>query len=199
LIKNSQRNIVKIPHLDDILHLNDIEILSKDYAGNFNLFKAGDIMISLYYQNTVLVIDGETERIKWTMTGPFIGQHDPDFTKDGFITLFDNYDDKLGGSRILRIEPLTREITMLYGHRQNQYFYTQFCGKHQTLPNGNIIITESYAGRVFEITADGEVVWDWITQRWDENNISEVLEGTRYSAEFAVFSDMLRKDDENER
>ncbi len=179
----------------DILHLNDVEVLSERKAHAFDLFQAGDIMVSVKMINTIFVIDGRTEQIKWSLTHPFIDQHDPDFTEDGHITVFDNNLDILGGSRILRIEPSTREVVVLYGHKKKQYFFTNWCGKHQHLPNGNILVLESDAGRVFEITADGKVVWSWITPRWDENNVAEILEGTRYSVEFASFTSRLRKDE----
>jgi hypothetical protein len=42
----------------DILHLNDIEVLSEENANEFDLFQAGDIMVSLRDINAVLVIDG---------------------------------------------------------------------------------------------------------------------------------------------
>jgi hypothetical protein len=185
----------------DVLHFNDVEVLSERKADAFDLFQAGDIMVSMRHINTVFVIDGKTERIKWSLTYPFIAQHDPDFTEDGYITVFDNHIDKptplseYGGSRILRIEPSTKEVTVLYGCKKNQYFFSFRCGKHQHLPNGNMLITEPQAGRVFEITADGKIVWDWLASRWNENNILEILEGTRYNVNYAGFTNNLRKDE----
>ena len=187
----------------DVLHLNDIEVLSKDKADAFDLFHAGDIMVSMRHLNTVSVIDGETERIKWSLTYPFFTQHDPDFTEDGYITVFDNHCDWLGhqyasqeqGSRIVRIEPSTKSVTTLYGWDKNQYFYTIHGGKAQHLPNGNMLITESGPGRVFEINTDGEIVWDWIVERWDEDSVAEIMQGTRYGVEYADFMSGLRKEE----
>lgn len=185
----------------DVLHLNDIEVLSEDKADAFDLFQSGDIMVSMRHLNSVFVIDGTTERIKWSLTYPFIAQHDPDFTADGYITVFDNHINgpiplsKHGGSRILRIEPSTKEVEVLYGQKESQYFFTFSCGKHQHLPNGNMLITEAQAGRVFEITPEGKVVWDWIAPRWDKNNVAEILEGTRYGEEYASFINGLRNDE----
>ncbi len=172
--------------VDDVVHMNDVDVLSSDRAKQFPMFNAGDIMVSLRYINTVLVIDAVTEKVKWSLTHPFMGQHDPDFTADGFITVFDNHLDKddrpsdIGGSRILKVDPRTKEVTVLYGEKEDQYFFTEGGGKHQHLPNGNILITGARSGRVFEITKDGDVVWDWVTSRWDENSVSEILEGSRY-------------------
>ena len=179
----------------DVLHLNDVEVLSERKADAFGIFQAGDIMVSMRHINAVFVIDGETERIKWSMTYPFIDQHDPDFTEDGHITVFDNHLEVFGGSRILRIDPSTREVEVLYGHRSNQYFFTFRCGKHQHLPNGNMLITEAQAGRLFEINANGEIVWSWIAPRWKKSKVAEILDGNRYSVEFASFTSRLKKDE----
>ena len=35
-------------------------------------------------------------------------------------------------------------------------------GKHQWLPNGNLLVTESAAGRAFELNSDKQIVWEFI-------------------------------------
>ena len=40
-----------------------------------------------------------------------------------------------------------------------------------------------------------KVVWSWIVPRWDENNIPEILEGTRYTAEYADFVRRFKRDE----
>jgi hypothetical protein len=186
---------------NDILHLNDVEVLSEQLEGVFDLFQAGDIMVSMRHINTVMVIDGKTEKIKWSLTHPFLSQHDPDFTEDGYITAFDNHSDYRGhefrkqGSRIVRIEPSTKKVTTLYGWKEDQHFFTEIGGIHQNLPNGNILITESTAARVFEVTADGQVVWSWIAPRWKKNKVPETYDGLRYGVEYARFLSGLRRDE----
>ena len=177
----------------DVTHLNNVEVLSTEMAENFKSFNAGDILVSMRYINTVMVIDGITEKVKWAMTHPFVAQHDPDFYPDGTITVFNNglsklnADSVLGGSEILKIDPVTNSITPIYGHKEDQYFYTNRGGKHQHLPNGNMIITECMAGRVFEVTSSGELVWDWHTSKWDKINVSEVMQGTRLPEGYLTF------------
>ena len=41
-------------------------------------------------------------------------------------------------------------------------FYSAYQGAAQRLSNGNTHITESVAGRLFEVTSSGEVVWEYI-------------------------------------
>jgi Arylsulfotransferase (ASST) len=61
-------------------------------------------------------------------------------------------------------------------------------GKQQYLPNGNLLITESQAGRAFEMTAGGDIVWTYIN-RWDEDEVAWISEATRYPPEYAAFAE----------
>lgn len=177
----------------DILHLNDIEVLGSDKAGNFPMFESGDILVSLRNINSILVIDGKSEKVKWSMTYPFVYQHDPDFTKDGNIIVFDNHskpvdpEAAIKGSRILLIDPNTNTVKTMYGHEDDEYFYSSYAGKVQQLANGNLLITEARAGRVMETSPEGSLVWTWTAPKWDENSISEIMEGSRYEDGYLKF------------
>lgn len=177
----------------DITHMNDIDILEESISDQFPLFEAGDIMVSLRHLNLIVIIDSTMETIKWSMTGPYIRQHDPDFLENGHISVFDNRNDDtnsgevLGGSRILSIDPVTRKITITYKGDDQNSFYTAIMGKHQYLPNGNILITESLAGRAFETAPTGQVVWAYIN-RLNDDEVYLVEEATRYPKEYAEFA-----------
>ena len=178
----------------DITHLNDVELLSGSMAESFPDFSAGDILVSLRNLSTVLVIDGQTEQIKWSLRHPLVRQHDPDFEADGHIVIFDNRDDmtqegmQLGSTRLLRVNPTDNSLSTLYPLNEDQAFYTQTGGKHQLLDNGNRLITEAHGGRIFEVDPSGEVVWNWIIETKGDGLVPEVLEGTRYPAESASFA-----------
>jgi Arylsulfotransferase (ASST) len=176
----------------DITHLNDIEVLSPEMAANFPLFEPGDIMISLRNLNLVAVIDRQTAKIKWSMTGPFLRQHDPDFLADGRIAVFDNRRDEsegrvFGGSRILDIDPLSGQVGVYYASAPGGEFFANIMGEHQRLANGNGLVVESERGRVFEVTPDGEVVWTYIN-RWNEEEVATIYHATRYPANYADFA-----------
>ncbi len=182
--------LARLQNTGDVLHLNDVEILAPDKAAAFERFQSGDILISLKHIHTVMVLDGRTDRVKWSLTHPFFGQHDPDFTADGHILVFNNDYDHCDdestedGSQILRVDPESRSVSVVYGDRSEELFFTKLGGKHQILANGNILITEAGTGRVFEISRDREIVWEWVVPRWDESGVAEVLEGTRYPSNY---------------
>lgn len=174
----------------DLLHLNDVEVLTPKLAAAFApMFAAGDIMISLRNVNAILVLDGETAAVKWSMSGPFLAQHDPDFLPDGRIGVFDNrrFDGNWAGlephSRILLIDPVSQAVEIAYGRDAGEAFYTARLGKQQFLANGNILISESQPGRVLEVTPDGAVVWAFVN-RWDAAHTAWLVEGQRLPADF---------------
>ncbi len=65
-------------------------------------------------------------------------------------------------SRILEINPVTLQVVWQYTERPASEFFSPFCSGMQRLPNGNTLITESRTGRVFEVTAEKEIVWEYI-------------------------------------
>ncbi|MEZ5823254.1 MAG: arylsulfotransferase family protein [Geminicoccaceae bacterium] len=169
----------------DILHLNDVEPLGAVKAAAFPLFDAGDIMVSLRNINTVLVLDGETGEVAWAGVGPYLAQHDPDFLEDGTISVFDNrrFDANMAGrerqSRIVTVDPATSEVSVAYGRGPSEPFYTGKMGKHERLANGNMLIAETEAGRAFEVTPDGRVVWEYINRR-NEDEAAWIMGAHRY-------------------
>jgi hypothetical protein len=152
---------------EDPTHLNDAEVLREAMAPAFPMFRAGDVLLSLRNLDTLVVADGRTWRIKWAMTGPFLGQHDPDFLPDGHLLVFDNRGTgdrpAFGGSRVLEIDPATREVVWSYDGG-GEPFYTKERGSQQALPNGDVLVTAALEGRVFEVTREnpGRVVWEYV-------------------------------------
>jgi hypothetical protein len=176
----------------DLLHLNDVEPLPAAIAPQYPGFAAGDLLVSLRDLGLVLVFDPATLQIRWSATGPFLAQHDPDFVGDGWISVFDNRTDWsldghfLGGSRLIALHVTSGEQKQLYPHASapppgERRFYTGMCGMAQALPEGRWLLTEAQAGRVFEVDRHGRTVWEWGHQRRaDGITVSEVQEGSRW-------------------
>ena len=182
----------------DVMHLNDVEVLSAEMADAFPDFEAGDMMLSSRHFNQIWILDGKTDALKWWIIGPTVGQHDPDFQPDGTITVFDNrvvglarpennYLGAAGGSRIIKIDPQTKNYDVIYASSEKNNFYTAYRGKHQMLDNGNILIAETDAGRAFEATPDGDVVWEFING-WDEDEVGWIMSATRHPQSFGDFA-----------
>ena len=62
-------------------------------------------------------------------------------------------------SRIVEIDPVTLEL--VWSYNGPNFFATNISGA-QRLPNGNTLITEGPSGRIFEVTTDGDIVWEYV-------------------------------------
>ena len=51
---------------------------------------------------------------------------------------------------------------MIWRYADPPVFYSDFISGAQRLPNGNTLIDEGMTGRIFEITPDGEIVWQYV-------------------------------------
>lgn len=144
---------------NDIFHANDVEPLSVAMADAFPQFEAGDLLISLRNLNYVGVLDPDTLELKWGQHGPWIRQHDPDFTADGRIEVYNNNTGR-GRSSIISMDPQTGQTEALFAEGMHAY-YSGPQGKQQKLPNGNYLIVVPDEGRVLELSADGELVFEY--------------------------------------
>lgn len=177
----------------DVVHLNDVEELSTSMAAAFPQFRAGSLVLSMRDYNLVMVADPRTLVAEWYRVGPWIGQHDPDFLESGRISVFDNRNDGTetgsiaGGSRIIEVDPSTGKTAVRYGGLPQQRLYTDVMGEHQRL-GANVLIAETRAGRVLEVTEGGEVVWEFIN-RLDAETVNAVTGAVRYSNEYFDVND----------
>lgn len=139
----------------DPFHINDVEPLPATLAPRFPMFRTGDLLLSFRSINMVAVMDPATLRIKWATNSISFRQHDPDWEANGEISLLDNEMGR-GFSRILAIDPATnRHRIVLAGEALN--FTTRIRGKHQSLANGNLLVTSAGQGRIFELGRDGRI------------------------------------------
>jgi len=153
----------------DIFHPNDIDVLHYKIINKFPNFDTGDLLLSFRNIHLVAVYDPNKMKLKWWSNGPWRFQHDPDFTEDGKISVYDNNSD-LGRSEIIKMDPETREVTNDLYVLNDLSFYSETMGKHQYLPNGNILIIIPDEGRIVEVTKNGEKVFEF-------NNIISGIEG----------------------
>ena len=138
------------------MHLNDVETFPSDKPEG--VFEAGDIMVSLRNIHTILVFRREDLRVTQRLTGSFVRQHDPDFLDGNTISIYDNYnistDHYTGKSRILIHSFAKGKTQVFFEGSEEMPFYSCIMGKNQWLPNGNLLVTESFKGRALEIDSD---------------------------------------------
>jgi Arylsulfotransferase (ASST) len=175
---------------DDYTHLNKIDVLSRRLAPRFPMFSTGDVLISLRNLNLLVVFSPESLKVKWHRTGPWLRQHDAEFTADGLISVFDNRSDNadgrvLGGSRIVTVDPGTGVVATVYAGSSAEPFYSGIEGEHVYVENGNILISEAEAGRLFEVDRKGQIVWEFINRYDDRRVVAETHGYARISRQTA--------------
>lgn len=145
----------------DLFHANTIEVLDGRAAKRVAAFARGNILISALTPSVIAVIDPKQQKVVWATKGDFERQHDPKITQSGKLLLFDN----LGAgehSRVLEFDPARPDQwSWSYTGTAEAPFFTETCGTAERLANGNTLIVESDGGRVFEVTEEKEVVWEF--------------------------------------
>lgn len=178
---------------EELVHVNKIEELTSDIAKDFPQFAAGDLALSFRTLNLVMVIEPDSGTVKWWRIGPWIRQHDPAFRAGGTIVVFNNntyrtvFDAGLTdnetldarNSNIIEIDPATDEHEVVYGSAPDEQFRTVIRGKAKVTPRGGLLVTEFEAGRIFEVDAEGSLIWEYIN-RYDEQRVLEVTEARLY-------------------
>jgi hypothetical protein len=126
--------------------------------------------------------------------GQIIGQHHPHIIPKGLpgagnLMLFDNGGSAGYGapnplapdgvstltrftSRVIEFNPVTFEMMWEYAPpgRANYQFFSRNVSSAQRLPNGNTLITEGAEGRLFEVTAEKEIVWEYMMPYFEGNS-----------------------------
>jgi outer membrane protein assembly factor BamB len=159
-------------------HLNGIDVNAP-----------GDIVFSARNADRVAVISSKTGTIDWKFTETH-GQHNPTFTSDGNIQIFDNGH---AGSRVIEVDPATSEIVWHYRGQPLQQFYSGHISGASRLDSGNILVCEGTSGRLFEVNRSHQVVWEWINPFLNNNKRGEptvsIYRAHRYSPDHPALVD----------
>ncbi len=133
----------------------------------------GDVMVSFRGISTVARIDRATGDFVWRLGSPLLyQQHDPSMLPNGNVLIFNNGTHRrhpLVFSNVIEVEPQSgnvvwdyRDATSLGG------FYSSYISGAQRLPNGNTLICEGVPGRIFEVTPQAEIVWEYINPHFSD-------------------------------
>lgn len=136
------------------------------HGNSLRIMRDGSWLLSFRMTSTVAKIDRHSGALLWSW-GPGITshQHDARELDDGHVLLFDNGVHRLrapGFARVLEVDPTSGEIVWQYVDRTILAFQSFMAGGAQRLSNGNTFITEAATGRLFQVTRDGETVWEWV-------------------------------------
>ena len=148
----------------DPLHTNTVELVRWPMGTGDASFEEGQVILSMRSLNAIAALDLEKGVVTWAYRGPWVAQHDPDILDNGNILIFDNlgHIGEGGRSRLIEFDPFTLEVVWQYAGDRDNPFYSEVRSRQQKLPNGNVLITESEGGRLFEVTEDKTIVWEFL-------------------------------------
>jgi len=127
----------------------------------------GNLLVSFRNISAIIKIERRTGEIIWKLGAPPLSaQHAPTPLSNGNILIFDNGPHRLDQvftfSRVIEVNPATKEIVWKYQEPVPWNFYSPYISNAQRLPNGNTLINEGVFGRFFEVTSEGDVVWEYV-------------------------------------
>ncbi len=153
----------------DITHLNSVqEIPSNRWFDQGDArFRPGNLLVSSRNLDLVFVVDRETKDVVWTYRQELDRQHEalmiePGLPFAGNILLFNNHYGhryRYRQSQVIELDPSTAKILWIY---ETEGFYSPTGGIEQPLANGNILISSTRGGRLFEVDRRGRIVWQWV-------------------------------------
>jgi len=128
----------------------------------------GHIVVSFRNISTVVMIDRATGKIDWALGAPPLAQqHDPRPLPNGNLLIFDNgthrRDHPATFSRVIEVDPRTGGIVWEYRDQSLFEFFSPYISGAQRLANGNTLVCEGCHGRIFEVTSDREIVWEYVS------------------------------------
>jgi hypothetical protein len=167
------------------------------FAAGEQRFDPDNVLIDFRNANFTIIIDKKTGKVVWSLGPDYpahgkarqiprpvdqiSGQHDVHLIPEGLpgagnLLVFDNQGEGgyppvplsvTGGSRVLEIDPIKKEIVWEYdgesSGKPGWTFLSTFISSARRLPNGNTLIDEGYDGRFFQVTPKGEIVWEYVS------------------------------------
>jgi hypothetical protein len=138
------------------------------HANTISPMANGDYLVSYRVFDLIVIVDRQTGKLKWEYQNHALGgQHDCQELENGNILVFANgHNTSSPGpnySQVWEIERSTQEIVWRYFPKKNPLtFWSPHISGCQRLSSGNTLITEGGKGCIFEVTPEGEVVWEYI-------------------------------------
>ncbi|KAF2161534.1 hypothetical protein M409DRAFT_69651 [Zasmidium cellare ATCC 36951] len=132
-----------------------------------SFLRDGNVLASLRSVSAVIIISKATGKVLWHLDSTVLAQqHHATELDDGSILIFDNgvyrHHESMPYSRVIQVDRSTKQIVWQYKDPHPMTFFTPFMGAAQRLRNGNTLITEAGFGRIFEVTREGQMCWEYI-------------------------------------
>lgn len=120
--------------------------------GNFLIFNNGQYLFERTPQSYVFEINGFLDA-NGNNTGGYVNPPDA-----GYYTWESPNKDTHKQKK-----QMSNQIVWIYYSKSNQGFFSHIGSGAQRLPNGNTLICSDTEGHIFEVTSEGELVWEYVS------------------------------------
>lgn len=163
ILKSKSRDSIIQNHrvAHDFLHSNSVQIIEDAEASLIPGTRPGDVLVSMRNINTLGVFRPSTAELMWYFQDSFKMQHSARIcSRKKELMLFDNMGGKKHTSRIVRYNLPTLDFKgQIDSSHLRANFVSRSLGHVQALSNGNLLIADSEAGRVYEVSDTGKLLW----------------------------------------
>lgn len=157
-------------HLDpeiDIIGPGAMERSEWTHGNGIVELPSGDLLLSARQISTVLRVSRQTGEITRRYgRGSLAGQHSPWLTDAGTLLVFDNGFNRQDGmppySRLVEFDLGSGAEVWQYRDPVPWEMFSALQSSAQRLGNGNTLACEGLTGRVFEVTREGELAWEYV-------------------------------------
>lgn len=144
----------------DVTHVNSVRFIAKD-----PLHQKPALLLSVRNISRVLLVDYETKKVIWMSPENFFDfQHDARLLSNGDVLVFNNRRTAAFTS-VDQINISNNEKVWFFKSKTDNEFHNAILGGAQRLSNGNTLVTNGMLGHVFEVTSNGEIVWEYLQQQ----------------------------------
>lgn len=137
------------------------------HSNSVKYLPGGKVLLSFREISVLMLISWPEGEILWRWGGDHLisHQHDATITPEGNVLVFDNgtHHPVTPHSRVIEIDTKTDKIVWQYQPHVVFSFFSGHIGGCERLANGNTLICEGQSGRVFEVTKESQVCWEWIS------------------------------------
>jgi len=170
----------------DMFHCNSIFLMEDgELAKRDPIYAVGNVLVSSRYQNLLFIVDRRTGDLLWHWRPPGAEwQHEASVLASGNILFFDNGREERGYSRLVELNPLTKEIVWEYTAPEPSDFFSQARGTVAEVEDGVLLVANSDRGEAFQINREGEVLWRYLTPFTNEEGVRGVIRIQYYPRAF---------------
>ena len=164
------------------------------HANSCHPLPNGDVLLSFRRINTLAIVERSSGTIRWHMRDNSWGhQHDPRILDNGNILFFANgvhITPAQPFSRVIEIAPESEQVVWEYRGSPRWTFFSDITSSAQRLWSGNTLVCEGRWGRIFEVTPEGEIVWEYVSPHFiDEPSLgrmNSMFGATRFAPDALV-------------